>query len=47
MTCSTFQAELSEHIPVFQTSIAGTRLVGRLSVGEWWPRKAGDVANQI
>ncbi|GMH39422.1 hypothetical protein BSKO_07320 [Bryopsis sp. KO-2023] len=30
---STFQAELAEHIPVFKTSIAGTRLVGRMTVG--------------
>jgi len=28
-----FEAELADHIPVIKTSIAGTRLVGRLSVG--------------
>lgn len=32
--CSVFQAELADHIPVVKTSIAGTRLVGRLTVGE-------------
>lgn len=31
---STFQSELAEHIPVFKTSIAGTRLVGRMTVGK-------------
>lgn len=31
--CSVFEAELSDHIPVVQASIAGTRLVGRLTVG--------------
>ena len=31
--CSVFEAELSEHIPVVRTSIAGTRLVGRVTVG--------------
>jgi translation initiation factor 6 len=30
---SVFQAELAEHIPVIKTSIAGTRLVGRMTVG--------------
>jgi len=30
---SVFEAELSDHIPVVKTSIAGTRLVGRLCVG--------------
>lgn len=30
---SAFQAELSEHIPVFKATIAGTRLVGRMTVG--------------
>ncbi|BDA43668.1 Eukaryotic translation initiation factor 6 [Coccomyxa sp. Obi] len=30
---SVFEAELSEHIPVVKTSIAGTRLVGRITVG--------------
>ena len=30
---SVFEAELSEHIPVVKTSVAGTRLVGRLTVG--------------
>ena len=34
-TChSVFEAELADHIPVVKTSIAGTRLVGRLTVGE-------------
>jgi len=30
---SLFEAELAEHIPVVQTSIAGTRIVGRVTVG--------------
>jgi translation initiation factor 6 len=30
---SVFETELSDHIPVIKTSIAGTRLVGRLAVG--------------
>lgn len=30
---SVFEAELAEHIPVIKTSIAGTRLVGRMTVG--------------
>lgn len=30
---SVFEAELADHIPVIKTSIAGTRLVGRLAVG--------------
>ena len=30
---SVFESELSEHIPVVRTSIAGTRLVGRVTVG--------------
>lgn len=30
---SVFEAELADHIPVIKTSIAGTRLVGRLTVG--------------
>lgn len=30
---SVFEAELSDHIPVVKTSIAGTRLVGRVCVG--------------
>ena len=30
---SVFEAELAEHIPVIKTSVAGTRLVGRLTVG--------------
>ena len=30
---SVFEAELSDHIPVVQCSIAGTRLVGRVTVG--------------
>jgi translation initiation factor 6 len=34
MLCSVFQAELAEHIPVIKTSIAGTRLVGRMTVGK-------------
>lgn len=28
-----FEAELADHIPVVKTSIAGTRLVGRMTVG--------------
>ena len=31
---SVFEAELAEHIPVVKTSVAGTRLVGRVCVGE-------------
>jgi hypothetical protein len=30
---SVFESELSDHIPVIKTSIAGTRLVGRMTVG--------------
>jgi translation initiation factor 6 len=30
---SVFEAELAEHIPVVQTSIAGTRIIGRVTVG--------------
>lgn len=30
---SVFESELSDHIPVIKTSISGTRLVGRLTVG--------------
>lgn len=30
---SVFEAELADHIPVIRTSVAGTRLVGRLTVG--------------
>ncbi len=30
---SVFEAELSDHIPVVQCSVAGTRLVGRVTVG--------------
>lgn len=30
---SVFEAELADHIPVIKTSIAGTRLVGRMVVG--------------
>ena len=32
--CSVFQAELAEHIPVIKTSVAGTRLIGRMTVGK-------------
>ena len=31
--CSVFEAELADHIPVVKASVAGTRLVGRLVVG--------------
>ena len=34
VTCSVFEAELADHIPVVKTSIAGTRLVGRVTVGK-------------
>merc|ERR1719446_471803 len=30
---SVFEAELAQHVPVVQCSIAGTRIVGRLCVG--------------
>lgn len=30
---SMFESELADHIPVIKTSIAGTRLVGRMTVG--------------
>ena len=30
---SLFEAELADHIPVVQASIAGTRVVGRITVG--------------
>ena len=33
LPCSVFEAELADHIPVIRTSIAGTRLVGRMTVG--------------
>lgn len=33
VTCSVFEAELADHIPVVKTSVAGTRLVGRVTVG--------------
>lgn len=33
ITCSVFEAELADHIPVVKTSVAGTRLVGRVTVG--------------
>lgn len=33
-SCSVFEAELADHIPVIKTSIAGTRLVGRMCVGK-------------
>ena len=32
-SCSVFEAELADHIPVIKASIAGTRLVGRMTVG--------------
>ena len=32
---SVFQDELAADIPVVKTSIAGTRLVGRMTVGRW------------
>lgn len=31
---SVFEAELADHIPVVKTSVAGTRLVGRVTVGK-------------
>jgi hypothetical protein len=31
--CRVFEAELADHIPVIKTSVAGTRLVGRMTVG--------------
>ena len=30
---SVFEAELADHIPVVQTSIGGTRIIGRMIVG--------------
>jgi translation initiation factor 6 len=30
---SVFESELADHIPVIKTSVAGTRLVGRVTVG--------------
>jgi translation initiation factor 6 len=30
---SVFEAELADHVPVIKTSVAGTRLVGRMTVG--------------
>jgi hypothetical protein len=41
-TCSVFEAELADHIPVIKTSVAGTRLVGRVCVGKL-PFHSGDV----
>ena len=32
-SCSVFEAELADHIPVIKASVAGTRLVGRMTVG--------------
>ena len=37
LLCSIFEAELAEHIPVIKTSVSGTRLVGRVTVGESLP----------
>ena len=34
VSCSTFEAELADVIPVVKTSIAGTRIIGRLCAGE-------------
>ena len=34
--CSAFEAELADVIPVVKTSIAGTRIIGRLCVGEFY-----------
>lgn len=34
MTCSMFEAELADVIPVVKTSIAGTRIIGRLCAGK-------------
>jgi translation initiation factor 6 len=31
---SVFESELADHIPVVHCSIAGTRIVGRMCVGE-------------
>ena len=31
--CSVFESELADHIPVIKASIAGTRILGRLCVG--------------
>lgn len=33
---STFEAELDGIIPVIQTSIGGTRIIGRLTAGAFW-----------
>lgn len=33
LPCSVFEAELADHIPVIKASVAGTRLVGRMTVG--------------
>ena len=31
--CSVFEAECADHIPIVKTSVAGTTLVGRMTVG--------------
>lgn len=36
LECSVFEAELADVIPVVKTSIAGTRIVGRMCAGEWF-----------
>lgn len=41
--CSVFEAELADHIPVVKTSVAGTRLVGRVTVGAMRQRAATGV----
>ena len=33
MTCSVFEAELQDVIPICHATIAGTRIIGRLIVG--------------
>lgn len=33
LLCSAFEAELADVIPVVKTSIAGTRIIGRLLAG--------------
>ena len=45
---SVFQSELASDIPVVKTSIAGTRLVGRMSVGRYQrlPSRSISISNQ-
>lgn len=36
-SCSAFESELADVIPVVKTSIAGTRIIGRMCAGMYLP----------